>query len=316
MSLKDRLLQDYYLMLKYRKAAGYSTGSDEIYIPSFINFCGEKYPDAELITKEMVDAWLAFYSFRKAGTQMNVIGIIRHFTNFLNSIGKDDYVPDEDYGIHRERYVPYIFNDNEMRCLFNTFDAATATVGCPQRAIILPVLFRMMYCCGMRPGEPIRLRREDVNLTTGDIYIRQSKRNKDRHIIMAEDLRLLCIQYDGLAGPRDWFFQRSDGSPFSSSWTLAQFHSCWKRSSLLKRGNPRPYDLRHCFATRNIMNWIDNGRDVMTLLPYLSTYMGQTKFSHTLYYVHLLPDRLLKSANIDWERFDIIYREDLKYEES
>ena len=84
----------YYLMLKYRKAAGYSTGSDEIYIPSFINFCGEKYPDAELITKEMVDAWLAFYSFRKAGTQMNVIGIIRHFTNFLNSIGKDDYVPD------------------------------------------------------------------------------------------------------------------------------------------------------------------------------------------------------------------------------
>ena len=64
------------------------------------------------------------------------------------------------------------------------------------------------------------------------------------------------------------------------------------------------------------MNWIDNGRDVMTLLPYLSTYMGHTKFSHTLYYVHLLPDRLLKSANIDWERFDIIYREDLKYEES
>ena len=86
MSLKDRLLQDYYLMLKYRKAAGYSTGSDEIYIPSFINFCGEKYPDAELITKEMVDAWLAFYSFRKAGTQMNVIGILQPYPQSMDNI--------------------------------------------------------------------------------------------------------------------------------------------------------------------------------------------------------------------------------------
>lgn len=63
------------------------------------------------------------------------------------------------------------------------------------------------------------------------------------------------------------------------------------------------------------MNWVDAGKDIMGLLPYLSAYMGHTKFSHTLYYVHLLPDRLRKSANIDWDQFRPIYGEEACNEE-
>lgn len=314
MNFRDRLWQKYQLMLKYRRSVGYSTGSDEIYLPSFISFCGEHFPDAEYISKEMVDGWILSRSFRKSGTQSNVIGIIRHFSSFLNSIGDTAYIPDEDYGLRREPYKPYIFTDHEMRTLFHAIDMVPS-YECSNEKIVIPVLFRMMYCCGMRPGEPVRLKVEDVDLGTGDIYIRQSKRNKDRHIIMSEDLQRLCVRYNELAGTREWFFQNSDGSPFSADWTLRQFHACWDRSRLPKRGNPRPYDLRHCFATRNIMAWIDNGRDVMELLPYLSAYMGHAKLSHTLYYVHLLPDRIRRSANIDWEQFRTIYGEDYDNEE-
>ena len=66
----------------------------------------------------------------------------------------------------------------------------------------------------------------------------------------------------------------------------------------------------HAFASHNIMRWIDEGRDVMSMLPYLSTYMGHSEFRNTLYYVHILPERLRKSAGIDWSQFDTIFRDD------
>ena len=33
----------------------------------------------------------------------------------------------------------------------------------------------------------------------------------------------------------------------------------------------------------------------------INIYMG---FSDTVYYIHLLPDRLMKSPRIDWEKID------------
>ena len=57
------------------------------------------------------------------------------------------------------------------------------------------------------------------------------------------------------------------------------------------------------------MRWIDEGSDVMALLPYLSTYMGHSELNSTLYYVHLLPERMRISAGIDWELFSAVYKQ-------
>ncbi len=315
MSFSEELMSDFEAMLKMRTAIGFSVEADRVYLSSFVLFCGNNYPDSSAVTREMVDNWLKEYPFKAAKTQLNAIGIIRHFTSFQNALGKEAFVPDEDYTIHTPRYRPYIFTDAELSTLFTAFDTLPPRYNSPSREYIVPVFFRLMYCCGMRPGEPRRLKCDDVNLDNGDIYIRKTKRNKDRHIVMSEDVRKLCVQYDRMMGERQWFFQRWNGDPLENQWVRSQFSICWNRSGLEKRQNPRPYDLRHCFATRTMMRWIDEGRDIMAMLPYLSAYMGHAKFSYTLYYVHLLPDRLLKSANIDWEQFHEIYKGEKENEE-
>jgi integrase len=98
----------------------------------------------------------------------------------------------------------------------------------------------MGYTCGMRPGEPLHLKREDVDLDSGDIFIRESKRKKDRHITISDDLLHLCRKYDTLIGPRDWFFQKWNGEPLPTYWIRNQFRNLLENSGLLKRGNPRP----------------------------------------------------------------------------
>jgi integrase/recombinase XerD len=314
MNFQEQLFHDFEQMMEFRESVGYATSTYRSSLLPFIKFCGENYPNSTVISREMVDNWLEINNFRKINTQSVFISMLRQYTKFIKMLGRDAFVPDEDYNLKKEKYIPYKFTGHELATLFDAFDKEIPRTKKYRHNVVLPVLFRMMYCCGMRPSEPLHLRTEDVNLETGDIFIRETKRHKDRHIIMSEEMRQLCIHYDSLSGSREWFFQKWDGTPYDRGWMTSQFHQYWKKSGLIKRGNPRPYDLRHAFVSRNIIRWIDEGKDVMSLMPYLSVYLGHAGLESTFYYIHLLPECLLNSSGIDWHQFDMIYGEDFYHE--
>lgn len=316
MTFPENLRDSFSKMISYREAAGYATATYISTITPFIDYCGKNYPNAASITRIMVDSWLEKYGYT-TNSQAAFIACLRQYTRFINFLGMQAFIPDEDYSISRIPFNPYIFTDSELETLFNSFDgykASTSNKKYKPELVVSPI-FRMMYCCGMRPSEPLQLLCSDINLDSGDIYIRESKRHKDRHIIMSEDMRKLCVGYDEKVGERTWFFEY-EGKPYETNWMTAQFHHCWRRSGLQAHGNPRPYDARHAFATRNLIKWIDRKLDVMVLLPFLSTYMGHSTISSTLYYVHLLPERIRKSAGIDWGQFAAIYGKDGEPDES
>ena len=304
---QEDIFKDYHDFLELKKALGFDPTPYTFYLKPFLEYCIEMYPDENRITKEMVDGWLLERRFQTNATQSHAISNLRTFSRYINSLGRQAYIPSEEYSVPVRHYQPYIFSDDELCVLFHSIDCLAPCFEAPDREFIVPVLFRMMYCCGMRPSEPLHLLTEDINLRDGDIYIRQSKMSKDRHIIMSEDMLVLCRKYDSMMGARQWFFQKWDGGPFPTYWMTNQFRICWRNSGLEKHGNPRPYDLRHCFAARTLMRWVDEGSDIMALLPYLSTYMGHKKFKHTQYYIHLLPERLRISAGINWGKLDAVF---------
>ena len=312
MSFKQELTYAFYEMLEVKASLGYKKATyAPSYILPFIEFCSDAYPNAPEITKEMFDHWLLNKEFRTDNSRRLAIINIRHFTRYLNAIGKNTYIPSAEYNVKAQRYQPYIFTDSELLLLFDSIDSITNRIDYEtyHPELILPVMFRLELCCGMRPSEPRNLKVEDVDLRTGDIFIRKSKLGKDRHIIMSEDMRWLCAEYDRRVGKREWFFQAPDGAQILWSWTKHNFDRAWKKSGLAARGNkPRQYDLRHSFATRTIMRWVDERRDVMALMPFLSSYMGHVSLEETLYYIHLLPERLKTSSGIDWDMLKDIYR--------
>lgn len=316
MSFETRLNDAFEEMMAYREAVGYATATYRSTVPPFINYCIQKYPESEFITHDMVDGWLDFYPYSNNG-KAAFVSLLREFTKYLNFLGYADFIPDDDCTVKRTAFNPYLFTDRELFSFFHAIDSYTGST-CGKRylpEIVLPVYTRLLYCCGLRPQEPPAIRVSDVDLKTGDVYIRQSKRHKDRHIIMSEDMRLLCRRYDSVAGKRQWFFQKWDGSPYETSW----YNQTWRRivsvSGIPWRGTPRPYDLRHAFASRSIIRWVDSGKDVMELLPYLSAYMGHSELTSTLYYIHLLPEKLRKSKGIDWDKLSSIYAEGVPEDE-
>jgi integrase/recombinase XerD len=178
MSMNEILSVDLPRFIQARKALGYETDNSIYYLKPFLEYCSEHYPLADTITKEMVDKWLLQRPFRTNATKSHAITDLRIFTRFQNAIGKHFYIPDEEYSVRVERYRPYIFTDGELQTLFHAIDSVPVNFEAPNKELVVPVLFRMMFCCGMRPAEPLHLKREDVDLSSGDIFIPESKRKK------------------------------------------------------------------------------------------------------------------------------------------
>ena len=45
------------------------------------------------------------------------------------------------------------------------------------------------------------------------------------------------------------------------------------------------------------------------MLPFLRAYMGHSEMSSTLYYVHLLPENMRRSAKVDWAKLNAVVPE-------
>ena len=108
------------------------------------------------------------------------------------------------------------------------------------RIRIVSVIFRMIYCCGLRPVEARRLRREDVNLFDGTVNILESKGHKDRIVVLSEDMRELCRNYDqrveAIHPERRYFFQspsvRGDGM-YSMEWIIPTFRKFLQTAGII-----------------------------------------------------------------------------------
>jgi len=80
----------------------------------------------------------------------------------------------------------------------------------PLRHLVMPVLFRTIYACGLRCSKARLLRIDDVDIDTGLLQIRDAKGRKDRQLPVSgalhERLDGYHTQVTGHPNRLDWFF--------------------------------------------------------------------------------------------------------------
>ena len=141
------------------------------------------------------------------------------------------------------------------------------------------------------------LKTEDIDLDTGKVTVRESKGWNARIVYMSDDLQRVCREYDSIMESmhpgRQVFFPNKDGNCFNKSMLDHWFHEFWDKlpESDAVAGNPaRVHDFRHGYAVHRLNQWVREGQDINALYPYLSEYMGHSRYIDTDYYLSLVED--------------------------
>lgn len=203
-----------------------------------------------------------------------------------------------------ETFVPHIYSDEELRRLLAGVEAhQTRDVRCTIAAPTFRAFLLLLYGTGLRLGEALALRQEDVDLRAGMILIRDGKFYKSRHLPIGPRLMHALAEYvdtvpacRGLAPTAFFVNRRGARIRHQTVW--------WNFASLRERVHVqgRVHDLRHTFAVHRLLAWYREGADVQRRLPFLSTYLGHARIACTQRYLTMIPE-LLEQASRRFETY-------------
>ncbi|MDE7326046.1 MAG: tyrosine-type recombinase/integrase [Lachnospiraceae bacterium] len=307
--------------VEYKNSLGHSYEESCRILWKFDAFCFEKFPEKTSLDREIGFAWLEKRDTESAAGHRNRIMVIREFAKYLHAIGEVAYLIPISMTTKGPRYVPHIFTEAEVTAFFYGADHLLPHDMAPARHLVAPVFYRLLYCCGLRPAEARLLRKENIDLVRGVLYIEESKGHKDRAVVVSDDLLQLMRRYlpkiAAIFPDCPFFFPRYDGmGAYSKHWVMETFWLCFKLGGMTCFDGPRPrvYDFRHTFATECICRWMREGKNVDAMLPFLSAYMGHARFEDTAYYIHMVPDFYQRIGKIDIAAYESLLPE--VYDES
>ncbi len=293
--LKDHL-QNY---IDLKRAIGYKFDLEASHLKRFVCFVSKKYPEVTGITKEIVLDWCSKRTYETQATQYRRASIIRRFGTYLDSIGVKAYVLPKKYYSEGEQYTPYIYTIAELGKFFAAIDKDKCRYSYenPYRQQIMPVIFRMIYMCGLRASEARLLKVGDVDLEAGVLSILNSKNNNNRLVAMSDSLTERCRNFSKevhfLSGTEDYYFPALEGKPMKKNTLYQNFRRFLWKAGIPHGGSghgPRIHDFRHTYAVHCLKKWAEQEKDLTAYLPILKTYMGHYSFEETAYYLRMTAD--------------------------
>jgi integrase/recombinase XerD len=185
------------------------------------------------------------------------------------------------------RKTPYLFTSADVDVLLR----AAAGLRSPLYAATFHTLLALLSVTGMRPGEAIRLDREDVDLARAVITITGTKRGKTRRLPLHPRHRHRAA---GIRRPP----RSAVPLPLAPAFLLAGGGSRLRRRNvqrtftrLVRRhgiGQPRGAGMknfRHALAVTTLIGWYRSDADVAARLPLLSAWLGHSDPAFTYWYL-------------------------------
>jgi integrase/recombinase XerD len=283
--------------VELKRAVGYKYDTDARHLKRFDQFTLKKYPDATVLTKEIVLDWCSKKTYESQANQCSRASILRQFGKYLDSIEVKAYILPKGYYPTEQQYMPYIYTVDELTKFFAETDKCRYCYECPYRHLIMPVFFRMIYMCGLRVSEARLLKVADVDLENGILTIHHSKKDNSRLVPMSGSLLERCRHYSERVHPYlvagDYYFPALEGKPMTIGNVYKNFRKFLWRAEISHGGRgqgPRVHDFRHAYAVHCLKKWTEQEKDLTAYLPVLKTYMGHDSFEDTAYYLRLTAD--------------------------
>lgn len=284
-------------LLEVKHALGLPYTSSQQHLYAFDAMCAEDFPGQTTLDRSMAMRWATARAGEHVNGQMRRITPVRQLAKHMAGLGIEAYVIPPGIPGRQVRYRPHLYTHAQLRAIFDAADQVRPSPFGGRKEIIIPVIFRMIYCLGLRPGEARRLARTDIDLRSGTVHIRESKGHKDRLLYMSPDLHEHCRRYEAQISRyhpgRVAFFPNQIGTFYSHDALDFWFRHLLRAADVTTvpgANSPRVYDLRHAHVVETINRWTSAGKDPQALVMYLSMHLGHANTADTWYYFHLAAD--------------------------
>lgn len=280
-----------------KRSVGYLFDNPAYWLYRFDQFCDKYKISTSGISRKLFNDWASSIPHETKITQNNRLTALRCFSIYLNSRGVNSYVA---HTLPRpEKKVPYLMEDKDILAFFQQVDSyhTSSTVDSFTRLEKeYKIIFRLIFCCGLRNSEACTLKSSNVDLTSGKLTLIHSKGDKDRIVHMSEDLKQLCLEYKTwldtqTSENKEWFFPGNKMNEHVLNTSLnRKFNEFWNATEISKHCDKKPtvHSLRHAFVIKRINLWMSQNIDLRVMMPYLSKYLGHTGPMETHYYYHLI----------------------------
>jgi len=236
----------------------------------FLNFIG-KYPP-EIDDADIKD-YLVYLSEGKQSSTSTLNQAINALKFYYGSMLKKKFV----YELKRPRKdkkLPVVLSKEEVAKILSSVD------NLKHKTILM-----LTYSAGLRVGEVVRLKPEDIDSKRMLIHVKGSKGRKDRYTLLSKTVLQTLREYWREYKPDKWLFEGARVGRYLSIRSVQKIfeHAC--RKAGIKK-DITVHTLRHSFAT----HLLEGGTD----LRYIQELLGHKDSKTTEIYTHVSTQSLGK----------------------
>jgi integrase/recombinase XerD len=177
-----------------------------------------------------------------------------------------------------KRTLPNVLNKKQLIIIFENIEDISVFMGC------LIALF-----CGLRISEVCNLKKQDVDVESEKVYVRQGKGSKDRVVMLPSTLKPIIEKWFRFNKDNELFICNEWGNKFKTSLLSTKFKEALKIAKLKIEtfksvtGQQRYaysfHTLRHTYATYLLEQGVD--------LYYVQRSLGHTDIHTTQIYAYI-----------------------------
>ncbi|MFA4839248.1 MAG: tyrosine-type recombinase/integrase [Candidatus Neomarinimicrobiota bacterium] len=167
----------------------------------------------------------------------------------------------------KEKQLPVVLSQEEVVNIIDSVDNLKHKT-----------LLMLIYSAGLRVGEAVRLKIEDVDSKRKLIYLKSAKGKKDRYTLLSDVALDNLRRYYLVYRPQEYLFEGAEGRKYLSERSIQHvFERAVKNAGIRK--DISVHTLRHSFAT----HLLESGTD----LRYIQELLGHTSSKTTEIYTHV-----------------------------
>lgn len=289
----------------YRHNLGYSMKASLSHLKTFDHYLMQKHAQEVLLPSSFFMGLQADLKIESRSIN-RILSSVRVFFSYLVRTGVYSQNPLIDIPhLPENDIMPYIFSPEQVNHLLSAVSNKIRKASQRRYLKDLSGYMAMVLLarCGLRIGEPLRLKLNHYRFDEKTIYIEKTKFKKDRLIPLPQSV---AIELDNYLAVRQCLLAEVDnkyllanfsGKGLNDHRVRTVFHRAVSDIGLEQSrqiiGNvniscPTPHSLRHSFAVNTLNSVEKRGGSAQNALPVLAAYMGHSEYKHTIKYLKFI----------------------------